>query len=146
MAEKKATAIWQGTLTEGSGVVSSESGVLTETPMTWKVRTGGSEKGKTSPEELIAAAHATCYSMALSFELQNAGFTAEKLEVTSVVTFGPKPGGGMKIESSALTLVGTVPGISAEQFDQFAQGAKTGCPVSGALAGNVEITLSATLE
>jgi osmotically inducible protein OsmC len=95
---------------------------------------------------LIAAAHATCYSMALSFELQNAGFTAEKLEVTSIVTFGPKPGGGMKIESSALTLVGTVPGISAEQFDQFAQGAKTGCPVSGALAGNVEITLNASLQ
>ncbi|MGH2548663.1 MAG: OsmC family peroxiredoxin [Thermomicrobiales bacterium] len=144
MAEKRATAVWTGNLTEGSGVVSSESGVLVNQALTWKVRTGASE-GKTSPEELIAAAHASCFSMALSYELQNAGFTAEKLEVTSVVTFGPKPEGGMKIQSSALTLVGTVPGIGAEQFAEIANGAKLGCPVSGALAGNVEITLEATL-
>jgi osmotically inducible protein OsmC len=144
MAEKRATAVWTGNLTEGSGVVSSESGVLVNQELTWKVRTGASE-GKTSPEELIAAAHASCFSMAFSYELQNAGFTAEKLEVTSVVTFGPKPEGGMKIQSSALTLVGTVPGIGAEQFAEIANGAKVGCPVSGALAGNVEITLDATL-
>ncbi|CAN5685512.1 OsmC family protein [soil metagenome] len=144
MAEKRATAVWTGNLTEGSGVVSSESGVLVNQALTWKVRTGASE-GKTSPEELIAAAHASCFSMAFTYELQNAGFTAEKLEVTSVVTFGPKPEGGMKIHSSALTLVGTVPGISAEQFAEIAAGAKVGCPVSAALTGNVEITLDATL-
>lgn len=144
MAEKRATAVWTGNLTEGSGVVSSESGVLVNQALTWTVRTGASE-GKTSPEELIAAAHASCFSMAFSFELQNAGFTAEKLEVTSVVTFGPKPEGGMQIQSSALTLTGTVPGIGAEQFAEIANGAKVGCPVSAALAGNVEITLDATL-
>jgi osmotically inducible protein OsmC len=145
MAKKTATAIWNGNLIEGAGTVSTpESGVLVDQAVTWKVRTGAAE-GKTSPEELIAAAHATCFSMALSFELQNAGFTAEKLEVTSVVTFGPKPEGGMKIESSALTLVGTVLGISAEQFAELANGAKSGCPVSGALAGNVDITLDAKL-
>jgi len=144
MAEKTATAVWNGNLTEGSGVVSSESGVLANQPVTWQVRTGAAE-GKTSPEELIAAAHATCYSMALSYGLQNAGFTADKIETTSVVTFGPNPGGGMKIHSSALTVVASIPGISADQFAEIAAGTKNGCPVSGALAGNVEITLDAKL-
>lgn len=145
MAKKTATAVWQGTLTEGTGTVSSASGVLNNTAMTWKARSGDDGKA-TSPEELIAAAHATCYAMALSNELHSAGFTAEKLDVTSVVTFGPKPEGGVKIFSSELTLAGTVPGISADQFDQIANAAKTGCPVSAALAGNVEITLNASLK
>jgi osmotically inducible protein OsmC len=145
VAKKTATAVWQGSLTEGSGVVSSKSGVLNETPMTWKARSGENEAA-TSPEELIAAAHATCYAMALSNELSSAGFTPDKLDVTSVVTFGPKPEGGVKIHSSALTLTGAVPGISADRFNEIANAAKTGCPVSAALAGNVEITLSATLR
>jgi osmotically inducible protein OsmC len=144
VAEKKATAVWTGNLTEGSGAVSTDSGVLVDQPVSWKVRTGAAD-GKTSPEELIAAAHATCYSMALSFGLQNAGFTAEKIETTSVVTFGPKPEGGMKIFSSALTVVATIPGIDAEQFAVIATETKSGCPVSGALEGNVDITLDAKL-
>jgi osmotically inducible protein OsmC len=84
--------------------------------------------------------------MALSNELSSAGFTPDRLEVTSVVTFGPKPEGGVKIHSSALTLTGKVPSISADQFNEIANAAKTGCPVSAALAGNGEITLSASLQ
>src|SRR5581483_12417542 len=92
--------------------------------------------GKTSPEELIAAAHAACFAMALSHELAEAGHTAERLETSATVTF--RPGEGIK--SSALTVRATVPGVSAEEFDGAAQAAKVGCPVSQALAG-VEISL-----
>jgi osmotically inducible protein OsmC len=144
-ATKRATAIWSGSLFEGSGTVSTDSGVLKDQEMTWKARADEGNP-KSSPEELIAAAHATCYAMALSNELSSAGFTPDRLEVTSVVTFGPKPEGGVKIHSSALTLTGKVPGISADQFNEIANAAKTGCPVSAALAGNVEITLSASLQ
>jgi osmotically inducible protein OsmC len=144
-ATKRATAIWSGNLFEGSGTVSTDSGVLKDQEMTWKARADEGNP-KSSPEELIAAAHATCYAMALSNELSSAGFTPDRLEVTSVVTFGPKPEGGVKIHSSALTLTGKVPGISADQFNEIANAAKTGCPVSAALAGNVEITLSASLQ
>jgi osmotically inducible protein OsmC len=144
-ATKRATAIWSGNLFEGSGTVSTDSGVLKDQEMTWKARADEGNP-KSSPEELIAAAHATCYAMALSNELSSAGFTPDRLEVTSVVTFGPKPEGGVKILSSALTLTGKVPSISADQFNEIANAAKTGCPVSAALAGNVEITLSASLQ
>ena len=144
-ATKRATAIWSGNLFEGSGTVSTDSGVLKDQEMTWKARADEGNP-KSSPEELIAAAHATCYAMALSNELSSAGFTPDRLEVTSVVTFGPKPEGGVKIHSSALTLTGKVPGISADQFNEIANAAKSGCPVSAALAGNVEITLSASLK
>ncbi len=144
-ATKRATATWSGNLTEGSGTVSTDSGVLKNQEMTWKARADEGNP-KSSPEELIAAAHATCFAMAFANELSSAGFTPDKLDVSSTVTFGPKEGGGVKVHSSALTVNGTVPGISADQFQQIAEGAKTGCPVSAALAGNVEITLSAALS
>jgi osmotically inducible protein OsmC len=143
-ATKRATATWSGNLTEGSGTVSTDSGVLKDQEMTWKARADEGNP-KSSPEELIAAAHATCYAMAFSNELSSAGFVPDRLDVSSTVSFGPKQGGGVKVHSSALTVEGKVPGISAEQFQQIAEGAKTGCPVSAALAGNVEITLEAKL-
>jgi lipoyl-dependent peroxiredoxin len=143
-ATKRATATWSGNLFEGSGTVSTDSGVLKDQEMTWKARADEGNP-KTSPEDLIAAAHATCFSMAFANELSQAGFTPEKLDVTSTVAFGPKQGGGVKIHSSALTVNGTVPGISSEQFQEIANGAKSGCPVSAALMGNVEITLEAKL-
>src|SRR5688500_16957118 len=110
--------------------------------MAWNQR-AGDEQGS-SPEELIAAAHATCYSMALSNILAKAGSAPERLEVSATVTFSTD--GGAHIESSHLTLVGTVPGMEEDAFLDAANTAKTGCPVSKALAGNVEITLDASLK
>src|SRR3712207_6596200 len=110
--------------------------------MAWNQR-AGDEPGS-SPEELIAAAHATCYSMALSNILAKGGNKAERLEVSAVVTFSTD--GGAHIESSHLTLVGTVPGIEEAAFLEAANTAKDGCPVSKALAGNVEIILDAQLK
>jgi osmotically inducible protein OsmC len=110
--------------------------------MAWGARAG--DDAGSSPEELIAAAHATCYSMALSGALGKANTPPEKLEVSAVVTFSTD--GGAHIESSRLTVVGTVPGIDEEAFLAAAEGAKTGCPVSKSLAGNVDITLDAQLK
>ena len=145
MGSKRATATWTGNLTEGSGSVSADSGIFSDVGLTWSARLDEGNPA-TSPEELIAAAHAACFSMALSNDLSTAGFTPEKLETSSTIKFGPKKeGGGVKIHSSAITVSATVPGISADQFAKIADGAKTGCPVSAALAGNVEITLEAKL-
>jgi osmotically inducible protein OsmC len=144
MVEKTANAKWSGTLTEGSGTFSVESGVITDSPVTWAVRTGAAD-GKTSPEELIAAAHATCYAMAFSYALGNAGTPAESLDVTSKVGFGPKPGGGMQVTHSHLTVTGKVSGLTQEQFQEAATEAEKGCPVSNALRNNLEITVEATL-
>jgi osmotically inducible protein OsmC len=145
VVEKSANAVWNGTLTEGSGSFSlSSSGVLTDSPVTWAARTGQPD-GKTSPEELIAAAHAACYAMAFSYALQGAGTPAESLDVTAVVGFGPKPEGGMQVTHSHLTVKGVVPGMTAEQFTEAAIKGEQGCPVSNALRGNVEITVTAML-
>jgi osmotically inducible protein OsmC len=143
-AQRRAHAVWQGSLGQGSGTVTLESsgqgGVL---PATWASRTARSE-GKTSPEELIAAAHATCYSMALSHILGEAGTPPEKLETDAVCTFAPTEG-GFKIASVELTVKGTVPGVDAAAFAAAAAAAKDGCPVSQALKGNVEIGVTAAL-
>jgi len=144
MATKRATAVWSGNLTEGGGSVSVDSGLFTGAGVTWKARFDEGNPA-TSPEEMIAAAHAACYAMALSNELSSAGFTPEKVETSATIKFGPKPEGGVKIHSSALTVQATVPGISANQFNELAEGAKVGCPVSASMAGNVEITLDAKL-
>ena len=141
--DRKATSIWEGDLMSGSGTTTFDtSGAAGPLSMAWNQR-AGDEPGS-SPEELIAAAHATCYSMALSNILKKGGNTAERLEVSAVVTFSTD--GGAHIESSHLTLVGTVPGIDEAAFLEAANTAKDGCPVSKALAGNVEITLDAQLK
>jgi osmotically inducible protein OsmC len=129
----------------GSGIVSaSTSGAFTDLGVSWAARTEESN-GKTSPEELIAAAHASCFCMALSAGLGRAGTPPEKLEVSATVTF-EQVEGGFKVASSALKVTGTVPGIDAAAFSEAAEGAKDGCPISGALKGNVELSVEATLS
>jgi osmotically inducible protein OsmC len=143
-APRRADAVWQGSLTRGSGEVSlTTSGAAGPLSVTWSSRTARSE-GKTSPEELLAAAHASCYCMALSGDLADAGTPPEKLEVSATVTF-EEIEGGWKTGSSRITVKGTVPGIDEAAFKTAAEGAKDGCPISGALQGNVEISVEATL-
>ena len=133
---RKAEVVWHGNLTHGDGtIVSATSGALPQLPVSWASRSE-EPNGKTSPEELIAAAHAACFAMALSNELAEAGFTAETLSTSSTVTFEP----GVGITTAHLTVHGTVPGMSAADFRTAAEDAKAGCPVSQALAG-VEMML-----
>ena len=141
MADRRADVVWEGSLLEGSGTITSTgSGALPELPITWASRTESPE-GRTSPEELIAAAHAACFSMALSHGLAQAGNPPERLETSSTVTFVP----GTGITKSTLTVTGRVPGIDEAAFREAAEAAKDGCPVSGALKGNVELELDARL-
>ncbi len=141
--ERTASVTWQGDLMSGNGRIDSVgSGALSGLDVTWASRSEPDESGRTSPEELIAAAHATCFSMALSHGLAQAGTPAERLQVTATSTFVP----GTGITAMRLELAGTVPGLDEEGFRQAADGAKQNCPVSKALAGNVEITLDARLE
>jgi lipoyl-dependent peroxiredoxin len=140
-ADRTASATWHGNLTEGSGKIHSfGSGALGELPVTWAARSQESN-GQTSPEELIAAAHAACFAMSVGNMLFKEGFTAEQIDTSAIVTFVP----GTGITTSKLTLRGRVPGATAEQFLSVAENAKANCPVSKALAG-VEITLDATFE
>ncbi|MGN8026138.1 OsmC family peroxiredoxin [Microbacterium sp. 22242] len=135
----EAAATWTGSLIEGEGSVSFSSSHLGTFPLNWKARSEGSET-TTTPEELIAAAHSSCYSMALSHALAGNGTPAERVNTTASVTF--KPGTG--ITGSHLNVNASVPGLDAETFQRLAEEAKTGCPVSAALSG-IEITLEATL-
>ena len=143
MAERSAEATWQGDLMSGSGEIHEvPSGAFGPLQVTWASRTEEEHGGKTSPEELIAAAHAACFSMALSNVLAKAGHPPERLETSATLTFVP----GTGITKSALTVVGSVPGIDEAAFEDAAEQAKDGCPVSGALKGNVELTLDAHLQ
>jgi len=143
-AIRRAEATWNGDLMSGSGVVSADSsGVFENLPITWAARAETSD-GKTSPEELIAAAHAACYCMALSNGLSKADTPPTKLEVSATVTFEIGEGGA-KVASSALTVKGTVPGINYGVFKKAAEAAKDGCPISKALQGNVKLSVEATL-
>lgn len=136
------TAVWEGDLASGSGRVSAESGAFTELPVSWARRNDRSTG--TSPEELIASAHAACFCMALSGALARAGTPPTRLDVTAKVTF-EKVGDAFSITRSVLTVRGTVPTIDATAFQKAAEGAKEGCPVSRALKGNVELAVTATL-
>jgi lipoyl-dependent peroxiredoxin len=140
--KRTATAVWSGDLKTGNGAISMQSGVIKDSPYTFKARfEDESGKSATNPEELIAAAHASCFTMQLSHFLAEAGHPAKKL--TTVAEVEVKPGVG--ITKSALTLTGNVPGMNAADFSAAADKAKAGCPVSKALAA-IEITLDATLE
>jgi osmotically inducible protein OsmC len=144
-AERRAEVVWEGGLREGHGEIrSAGSGALRSLPITWEARAGESG-GKTSPEELIAAAHAACYCMALSNGLGQAGHAPQRLEASAICTFEVGEGGA-RIASVALSVSGRVPGVDEAEFRKAAEGAKEGCPVSKALQGNVEITLQARLE
>src|SRR5712664_1453971 len=135
---RKAKAVWRGTGRDGGGVLSSESGVLAETPYSFKTRFE-SEKG-TNPEELIAAAHAGCFTMALAFGLQGAGFTPTELSTEAAVTLEPN-GKGFRISRSALALGANVPNLDEAAFTRLAGEAEKNCPVSRVL--NATITLDA---
>ena len=144
--ERKATATWEGSLTEGSGTFSMRSsGLVSDAPISWPARTE-EPGGKTSPEELIAAAHASCYSMALSGHLGRTASPPERLEVECTVTFEKKPEGGFKVATSTLRVSGRVPGMDQAAFEQAARDGEQGCPVSNALRGNVDIRVEAKLE
>ena len=139
--KRSASAVWTGDLRSGKGTISTESGVLSDTPYSFKTRF---EHGTgTNPEELIGAAHAGCFSMALSVELQKAGLIAEKIATKADVTLEQKVG-GFAITAVHLTLVAKVPGASQADFEEATQAAKAGCPVSKLL--RADITLDAKLE
>ena len=141
--ERHAEVTWNGGLMDGSGRIdSSGSGAFGGLDVTWASRSEPDESGRTSPEELIAAAHATCFSMALSFGLANAGTPPDELRTSATVTFQPGEG----ITKIALAVEGRVPGLDEAAFQEAAEGAKANCPVSKALAGVPEITLEARLE
>jgi lipoyl-dependent peroxiredoxin len=137
---REANAHWEGSLMEGQGEVSLDSSGIGEFPVNWAARSA-EPNGVTSPEELIAAAHSTCYSMALSHALAQAGTPPQELRTSATVTFQPGEG----ITKIALTVAGQVDGIDGDAFEQAAQTAKENCPVSKALASVPEITLEASL-
>jgi osmotically inducible protein OsmC len=139
--QSKATAQWEGDLMSGKGSTSGASGTF-QADLNWKARTEGAAK-HTTPEELLAAAHASCFSMALSHDLATAKHPAKKLTTTCVVEFGPKTGGGFEIKSSTLSVTGEVPGMDQAAFAKAAEDAKNGCPMSNAL--KIPMSVKATL-
>lgn len=139
----KATAVWTGSLKEGKGVISTATGVLKNANYSFASRFEGAEAG-TTPEEMIAAAHAACFSMAFGAQLGAAGFTPESVETQAAVTLA-KVDGGFAITKIALTTTAKVPGVSKEAFDKAAAEAKAGCPISKLFANNTKIELDAKL-
>lgn len=137
---RKAHAVWRGAGRDGDGDITTDSGVLRETP--YSFRTRFENQPGTNPEELIAAAHAGCFTMALAFQLQGAGYTPTELSTEAAVSLD-REGEGFKISKSALTLKADVPGLDKDTFDKLAKIAEENCPVSRVL--NAEITLEATL-
>jgi osmotically inducible protein OsmC len=138
-----ATAQWEGDLLSGNGKTSAASGAFRDAGLTWKARTEGLA-GKTTPEELLAASHASCFSMALSHGLAQGGHPAKRIETSCAVEFGPKAGGGFEVKSSALEVKGWVAGIDQAAFAKAAEDAKNGCPISSAL--KIAMSVKATLQ
>ena len=139
--DRNAKVTWQGSLMDGSGTIQGvSSGAFGPLDVTWAARTEAPD-GRTSPEELIAAAWASCFSMALSHALAGAGSAPERLETSVTVSFQPGEG----IVKGAIQVIGTVPGLDHAEFAEHAEGAKVNCPVSKALTGIPEVTLDATL-
>ena len=143
-AIRTAEVVWDGALASGSGMIQYvSSGAFSRMPVTWASRTEAPE-GRTSPEELVAAAHASCYAMSFAGRLARNGTPATHLEVSADVTFA-KTDDGWRVVSSDLTVQGTVPGIDETKFIELATAAKDGCPISLALKGNVDISVVPTL-
>jgi osmotically inducible protein OsmC len=141
----EANATWRGDLASGRGNVSTMSGVLQHAATSWKERTEGTgTEGRTSPEELLAAAHASCFMMAFAARLVKAGVADPNIQVTAKVTFGPAPAGGNAVLSSALTVRAEAPGGDVEKLKAIALDAKENCPISKALQGNVAVSVAAT--
>jgi lipoyl-dependent peroxiredoxin len=143
VAKRTAEAVWEHDLLHGSGTVHGTSGALGSMGVSWSSRTEA-PAGKTSPEELLAAAHAACYSMALSAGLGRMQKPPERLDVRATATFD-KVGDGWKVTTMELQVTGKVPGLSAAEFESAAQAAAQGCPISGALKGNVALSVQAKL-
>jgi len=135
--------VWEKDLLKGSGTVTVGSGAFRQFPVTWASRTEGSG-GKTSPEELLAAAHASCYAMALSATLARRGTPPERLDVTAVCSF-ERVGDGWNVTTSQLSVKGRVPSLDKTTFEEVARAAEKTCPISNAIRNNVDITLSASL-
>jgi osmotically inducible protein OsmC len=145
-AVRRADVTWSGSLASGKGKVSaSTSGVFKDLEVSWPRRSEADAQGITSPEELLAASHASCYAMALSAGLSGAGTPPETLNVSATVTFD-KVGDGFKVVSSVLEVHGRVPNSDSAAFVKAAEAAKDGCPISQALKGNVELSVNATLD
>ena len=140
-SESRAVTTWQGSLEKGRGETSTDSGTLSEVEVTWPARVERTSD-TTSPEELLAAAHAACYCMGLAHELGQGGHTPDHLEASVRVAFVPGEG----VKSSKIEVTGRVETLDDEGFEQAAQAAGQNCPISGAIRGNVEITVSATLS
>ncbi|PJI93914.1 OsmC family peroxiredoxin [Luteimicrobium subarcticum] len=145
MPTRTARTAWNGGLQDGAGQVELSSSKLATFDVSFPARSADDAGGVTSPEELIAAAHSSCFAMQLSALIAEAGGTPQSLEVTAEVSLGPDPDGGFKIPGIAITVVGEVDGLDEAAFVKTAEAAKATCPVSKALAGT-EITLSARLE
>ena len=143
-AKRTADAVWDGDLLHGNGRVKGTSGGLPEVAVSWSARTEA-PGGKTSPEELLAAAHASCYAMALSATLARKRTPPERLDVTAKCTFD-KVGAGFKVTTMELTVHGKVPGLQSSAFQETAKEAEAGCPISNAIRNNVEIRLTAILD
>jgi osmotically inducible protein OsmC len=144
IAQREAEVVWEGTLARGSGSLTSGSGVLKASPVTWAARTEAAD-GKTSPEELVAAAHASCFAMALALVLRNATATPERLVVRARCTLD-EIDGAPRITRSALEVHGRASDLAESGFAEAVDAARQLCPVSNALAGNVDVTVEATLE
>lgn len=140
-SESSARTVWEGDLPSGRGATTVASGVFPEFEVTWPARTERTS-GTTSPEELLAAAHTSCYCMALSNTLAKGGNPPERLEASTTVSFVPGEG----VKSSRIEVRGRVPGLDQAAFEQAAREAGEGCPISQALKGNVEVTVEATLD
>ncbi len=141
-AERRAEVVWEGNLARGNGSFTVGSGAMGDQAVTWASRTERSD-GKTSPEELIAAAHASCFAMALSNVLDKGGTPPERLQISAVCTFDVE---NVKVSSVDLDVRGQVSGLDAEGFQSAVEQADQGCPVSNALRGNVEIRVNASLD
>jgi osmotically inducible protein OsmC len=146
MATRTARTAWNGTFTEGSGQVELSSSGVGTFDVSWPARIADQAAGVTSPEELLAASHSSCFTMAFTNELGGAGATPEQIEVTADVTLGPDPAGGVRITKSALTVRGFAMGIDEAGFKAAAEAAKAGCPISKALTGVDAITIDVTFE
>ena len=144
-AQRQARVMWDGPLQAGTGQLDFVSSGIGTYPVTWASRVED-PGGRTSPEELLAASHASCYAMAFSATLGRTGGPPTWLDVTATVSLDPKEGGGFQVTSSALAVRGAVPGLDQAGFQASAEQAEQGCPISNAIRNNVQITVQATLE
>ncbi len=141
--QRSAGAVWNGNLAKGNGQITSASGVLNNTPYSFKTRF--EQSPGTNPEELIASAHAACYSMAFAHTLSEQGYQPQSIETQAICSLEPQKEGGFKITKMRLETKGSVPGIDSNKFEQIAQQAEAACPVSNALRGGLQIELEVTL-